>query len=104
METSKENLRGTASTLTCQITDIAEQMSLSWSGLEGLSPEDYTATEGTFNAGTFSQTGTLALESGAVIADRTYTCTIASTRFPESTPKVLDVYLNVYGMVKYSVT
>ena len=97
-ETSKENLRGTATTLTCKISGISEQQTISWSGLDSVSSSDYTASGGTYDTASNTQTGTLTLESAAVTADATYTCTVTSINYPESDPKAVDVFLNVYGM------
>ena len=96
-ETSKENLRGTATTLTCKISGISEKHTISWSGLDSVSPSDYTTFGGTYEAASNTQTGTLSLESAAVTADATYTCTVTSINYPESDPKAVDVFLKVYG-------
>ena len=97
--TSKENLRGTETTITCKITSISKQMSIAWSGFTV--SDNFVPSSGSYDPATNSQTGTLTVKSGAVSQDKTYTCTITSTVNPESASKSVDVELNVYGK-KYS--
>ena len=93
--TSKENLRGTETIITCKITSISEQMSIIWSGFTA--SDNFVPSSGSYDPATNSQTGTLTVKSGAVSQDKTYTCTITSTVNPESASKSVDVELNVYG-------
>ena len=93
---SKENLLKSQTIIACKINDISEQMSITWSGFAA--GDNFVASEGTYESGTNSQTGTLTVKPAAVIEDKTYTCTVTSKVNSESASKSMDVKLNVYGM------
>ena len=91
----KENLRGTETTISCTVTDLSEQMSITWTGFTA--GNNFVPSEGVYDSETNSQTGTLTVKSGAVTEDSTYTCTITSISNTESADKSVEVLLNVYG-------
>ena len=93
--TSKENFLKTETIIACKIKDIREQMSITWSGFDA--GDNFVPSEGTFESGTNSQTGTLTVKPAAVTEDKTYTCTVVSKVNSQSASKSMDVKLNVYG-------
>ena len=74
---NKEEISGTAVTLSCVITDITERAAVVWSkgDVADLSSESgYTVVQGTYGSNT--QTTTLALTSAVNTADTMYTCKV----------------------------
>ena len=74
---NKEEISGTAVTLSCVITDITERAAVVWSksDIADLSSESgYTVVQGTYGSST--QTTTLELLAAVNTADTTYTCKV----------------------------
>ena len=74
---NKEEISGTAVTLSCVITDITELAPVVWSKIDvaDLSSESgYTVVQGTYGSNT--QTTTIALTTAVNTADTTYTCKV----------------------------
>ena len=74
---NKEEISGTAVTLSCVITDITERAAVVWSkgDVADLSSESgYTVVQGTYGSNT--QTTTLELLAAVNTADTTYTCKV----------------------------
>jgi hypothetical protein len=69
---------------------------MTWSGLEAIDPNSIMKNEN-FNSVDGSQTSFLTLKPGAVIATKSFTCTISSERNLASDSKNFDVVLSVYG-------
>ena len=74
---NREEISGTAVTLSCVISDITAVAAVVWSktGNKDLSSvTGYTVAQGTYNTNT--QTSTLALTAAVNIADTTFTCAV----------------------------
>lgn len=93
---SKEVLINTETVITCKISEITEQMSVTWSGFT-TGDVNYIQEQGGYDSSSNTQTSTLTVKSPAVVADNTYTCTVSSVKFPMSDKKSLNVALDVYG-------
>ena len=92
---NKEEISGTAVTLSCVITDITEIAAVVWSksDVADLSSESgYTVVQGTYGSST--QTTTLELLAAVNTADTTYTCKV----FPDGgTEGQITMESNVFG-------
>ena len=93
----QEIIAGNNATISCIVTGITEEMSISWSGFT--EEAHFIPNPGTYNSTTNSQTGTLKIGDNATSEDATYTCTVASKLNTESEDKSVEVKLNVYGNV-----
>ena len=74
---NKEQIDGTAVTLSCVISDITMAAAVVWSKTSSVdlsSVTGYTVAQGTYNTNT--QTSTLALTGTINTADTTFTCTV----------------------------
>ena len=81
--------------ITCTISMISTAMTISWSGME--QNDSNYVSDSKFDDADGTQTGTLTVKSGAVSADKIYTCIISSVLNPASVEKSFDVELLVYG-------
>ena len=93
----QEIIAGNNATISCTVTGISEEMSISWSGFT--KEANFISDPGTYNSTTNSQTGTLKIGDNVTAEDATYTCTVASKLNTESENKPVEVKLNVYGNI-----
>ena len=86
----------TDSVISCTVKGVSKQMTISWSGYEEEQADTFVSS-GTFDSSTKSQIGTLAIAATAVVADKTYTCTVSSTQHPKSAKISVPVHLRTSG-------
>jgi hypothetical protein len=91
----KEVAANTTAVISCSVTDITEQMNITWSGFDA--DDRYVQTSGSYDDSTNSQTGTLTVDQSATTEDKTYTCTVTSLQNMYSAEATADVILNVYS-------
>ena len=99
---NKEEISGTAVTLSCVITDITELAAVVWSksDVADLSSESgYTVVQGTYGSNT--QTTTLALTTAVNTADATYTCKVTPDGGTEGQ---ITMESNVFGKYAFKST
>ena len=89
---SKEVKTGTETTLSCVITGLTVQATITWHDSTG---EELTSTPG--NISNDEQITTLVVSSAAVTSDAVYTCRVTSGEYPDSDPQDTEVQLNVYS-------
>ena len=99
---NKEEISGTAVTLSCVITDITERAAVVWSkgDVADLSSESgYTVEQGTYGSNT--QTTTIALTAAVNTADATYTCKVTPDGGTEGQ---ITMESNVFGKYTFKST
>ena len=96
---NKEEISGTAVTLSCVITDITGRAAVVWSksDVADLSSESgYTVVQGTYGSST--QTTTLELLAAVNTADTTYTCKVTPDGGTEGQ---ITMESNVFGKLTF---
>jgi hypothetical protein len=92
---SKEVKTGTNTTISCVVTGLTAEATLSWLTSSGeVSGENFTSSQGKYSNG--KQTSTLAVKGTQVNSDTAYTCRVTSGSTPTFESDTI-VDLNVYG-------
>ena len=96
---SAEVKSGTDATISCVIEGITSQVEVEWlkssEDIIEIADPNYTPRSVTLNGD--RQTATLEVKGAAVTKDKTFTCRVTSSQFPDSPPSDTEVQLNVYG-------
>ena len=90
---------GTAATISCVISGLTNQIDVDWlhptSGTSLKNVGGYVIEQGTLE--TTTQTSTLEIHGNMVTEDKTFTCKVSSSAYPNSPSSEIGVSLSVYG-------